>query len=387
VSKSPRFGDTWASVLLDLLRGIAALMVLGDHWRNFFFVDFPEVRVGHRWALIPAYIVTTAGHQAVVIFFLLSGLLISTSVFRMLRANQWTWRVYATHRLLRLWIVLVPGLLLCTLWDGLGVCLHVTRALYFGNAANHLMHDVAYQLKPSYFFGNLFFLQGKSVPTFGSDTALWSLANEFWYYALFPLALVTMWKGQRPKTRVFCAFLFLMICWWLRGSFLPLFPIWLMGAAVSQLPRLPVETPIRWLLVGLYVPLVLTFAIFRGAFSLLLSDYLLTIATATLLWTVMSATSEAPRNRTVRAIRYLAGGSFSLYVLHMPIFAILAAYFVGNARWQPTVVHILAAGTILACTIIYCFIVAHFTEFRTDAVRRWLELRYPSTTRQQKTVP
>jgi peptidoglycan/LPS O-acetylase OafA/YrhL len=272
------------------------------------------------------------------------------------------------------------------MWDSFGVSLHATRSLYFGDAANHIMHDVAYQRRATYFFGNLFFLQGKVVPTFGSNVALWSLANEFWYYVLFPLALIGGWKGQRITTRVFCGLLFLAICFWLRESFLPLFPIWLAGAVVSRLPRIPISTPARWLAVVLYVPIVLALAGFRMHVDVLLSDYLLTAATGALLWVLMSATSKAPNSRTVNAIRFLARGSFSLYIFHVPVFAFFAAYFVGNDRWQPTMVHLLAAGAVLACTLIYAFTIAYFTEFRTDSGRRWLERNYPTITGEQNAL-
>lgn len=66
-SPPPRFVDTHASVLLDLLRGLAALLVLGDHWRNLLFIDYRDV-TAHRKALFLPYLLTTAGHQAVVIF-------------------------------------------------------------------------------------------------------------------------------------------------------------------------------------------------------------------------------------------------------------------------------------------------------------------------------
>ena len=384
MSTSQRFGETWASVILDLMRGFAAVMVLGDHWRNFFFVDFGEVNLPQKKMFVLPYVLTTAGHQAVVIFFVLSGFFISGSVVRMLQSNSWTWRRYATHRLLRLWMVLVPGLFLCAAWDGLGVSLHTTHALYFGDAANHLMRDIADQRKVTYFVGNLFFLQGKSVPTFGSNGALWSLANEFWYYLLFPLALMAGWKGQGTTRRVLCCLLFFAICFWLRGDFLALFPIWLVGAVVSVLPRIPLWAGVRWAVVAFYVPLVLTMAVFRGFFDLLILDYLLTLATGVVLWVLLSSTSKAPNNLLVNAIRVLARGSFSLYILHMPILAFLAAYLVGNARWQPTTAHIVAAVAILTCTIMYSFIVAYFTEFRTDVVRESLELKFPAITGQQK---
>jgi peptidoglycan/LPS O-acetylase OafA/YrhL len=384
VSTSQRFGDTWASVILDLMRGLAAVMVLGDHWRNFFFVDFGEINLPQKKMFTLPYVLTTAGHQAVVIFFVLSGFFISGSVLRLLQSNSWTWRGYGTHRLLRLWIVVVPGLLLCAAWDGLGLSLHATRALYFGDAANHLMHDVADQRKVTYFVGNLLFLQGKSVPTFGSNAALWSLANEFWYYLLFPLALLAVWKGQETRKRVLCCLLFLAICFWLRGDFLALFPIWLAGAVISVLPRIPLWSWIRWSAVAFYVPLVLTMAVFRGFFNLLILDYLLTVATGILLWVLLSATSRAPNNLLVNAIRIMARGSFSLYILHMPVLAFVAAYLVGDARWQPTSAHVAAGMAILACTIMYSFVIAYFTEFRTDVVRRSLELNFPAMTGKQK---
>jgi peptidoglycan/LPS O-acetylase OafA/YrhL len=386
VSTSQRFGDTWASVILDLMRGLAAVMVLVDHWRNFFFVDFAEIDLPRGRMFVLPYVLTTAGHQAVVIFFVLSGFFISNSVIRMLQSNSWTWRRYATHRLVRLWIVLVPGLLLCAAWDGLGVSLHTTHALYFGDAANHLMHDVADQRKATYFVGNFFFLQGKSVPTFGSNAALWSLAYEFWYYLLFPLALIAAWKGQGTTKRIFCGVLFLGICLWLRGNFMALFPIWLAGAIISLLPRIPLAAWIRWAAAAFYVPLVLVAAVFRSAFDLLLSDYLLTVASGVLLWVLLSATSRAPNNLIVNAMRVLARGSFSLYILHMPILAFVAAYLVGNTRWQPTGAHIMTAVAILTCTMVYSFITAYFTEFRTDVVRRSLELNFPTITGKQKTA-
>ena len=114
------FTKSKASVLLDLVRALAALLVLVEHWRNLFFIDYPQIQA-HRAAFAPVYLLTSAGHQAVVIFFVLSGYLISGSVFRTLDRNNWSWQTYLVHRLLRLWIVLIPGLLLCALWDAIGI--------------------------------------------------------------------------------------------------------------------------------------------------------------------------------------------------------------------------------------------------------------------------
>ena len=69
------FARTQASVGLDMVRGLAALVVLGGHWRNLLFVDFWQLTSGRSIMALP-YLLTSAGHQAVVVFFVLSGYLV-----------------------------------------------------------------------------------------------------------------------------------------------------------------------------------------------------------------------------------------------------------------------------------------------------------------------
>src|SRR5580704_5843011 len=105
------FADSWASVHFDLLRGIAAFLVLIGHWRNLFFIDFSEI-TQHRWWFAVPYTLSSVGHQSVVLFFVLSGYFISSSVIRALERNRFEWKAYLLRRGLRLWIVLLPALLL-----------------------------------------------------------------------------------------------------------------------------------------------------------------------------------------------------------------------------------------------------------------------------------
>jgi hypothetical protein len=48
--------------------------------------------------------------------------------------------------------------------------------------------------------------------------------------------------------------------------------------------------------------------------------------------------------------------------------------------------HLLEALAILAFTVVYAFVIAYFTEFRTDRVRGWIELRFPTLTGRRKPV-
>jgi peptidoglycan/LPS O-acetylase OafA/YrhL len=232
-----RFTDSWASVHFDLLRGLAAIVVLLEHWRNLFFVDFPQLTEHKAWLAVP-YVLSRAGHQSVVFFFVLSGFLVGGTVFRALHSGEWRWSEYLLRRVVRLWTVLLPALLLCLLWDRLGLLIGYAPGLYGGRVPNHMTYNVIPALTPHVFFGNLFFLQTIRCSVFGSDAALWSLANEFWYYILFPLGCIALWPRVGWLRRVTCAAGFTAVAWFLPKGILLGFPIWFAGAALVKVPPL-----------------------------------------------------------------------------------------------------------------------------------------------------
>ncbi len=155
-------------------------------------------------------------------------------------------------------------------------------ALYGGRVSNHLLLDVPQLLAPHIFFGNLFFLQGIFTPVFGSDTALWSLAYEFWYYILFPLAAVALWPRARWVHRLICAALFVATAWFIRGGILVSFPIWLAGAALFKVPP-PTFNPrtAKYLRVAATLIYLPVFFVLNKIHSIpdRVNDYLLAVAT------------------------------------------------------------------------------------------------------------
>ncbi len=165
---------------LDMLRGLLALAVFLGHARGLFLADDPQIAHPNALAKL-LYFLTGFGEQAVLGFFVLSGLLISGSVFETWQTGRWSWSRYLVDRLTRLLIVLVPALALSALWDLLGITLFGRLSVYGGNpSSGHVMiFDVAQRLTMPIFLGNVFFLQEIVVPPFGSDSALWSLGYEF----------------------------------------------------------------------------------------------------------------------------------------------------------------------------------------------------------------
>ena len=365
------FHDTTASVLLDLIRGLAAIAVCLGHWRNVFFVDYPEIGSDRLVFAIP-YVMTSGGHQAVVIFFVLSGFLVGGSVVRALRKGTWSWKQYLTHRLVRLWLVLIPALALGAILDQTGIHLHQAPALYDGQVHDNVLTNVVAGLSPTTFAGNVAFLQGIFVRTFGSNGPLWSLANEFWYYILFPCGVLLCWPSSSSLARIASGILFIAVAVMVGKGILLAFAIWLAGAALAVIPAPRVSVRWRIAIALAYVPLFF-FLAKTHSIEAVLSDYLLGGATFGLLWTLLGARSIAGDCAWVKFARRTARFSYTLYLVHLPFLVLVASLTVKNLRWQPTPAHILWATGILAVTIGYAWAVAAATEFQTDQVRNWVE--------------
>ena len=114
------------------------------------------------------------------IFFVLSGFLISNSIKNALERDIWNWKLYAINRLCRLWIVLLPCLILTLFWDQLTQ--HLTSTVFYSGSRfgelNIGPYPEQYDSGLQAFFLNLFHMQSMLGPTYGSNTPLWSLAND-----------------------------------------------------------------------------------------------------------------------------------------------------------------------------------------------------------------
>src|SRR5277367_4953881 len=125
----PRALSAAASAHLDLIRGVAAWAVMWGHLQALFFVDFPQIQNPSLF-LKAVYFLTGFGNEAVFVFFVLSGFLISTAIFSRQGSGNWSWRNYAIDRSSRLYVVLIPGLLFGLLWDKFGGSVFASTGIY-----------------------------------------------------------------------------------------------------------------------------------------------------------------------------------------------------------------------------------------------------------------
>jgi peptidoglycan/LPS O-acetylase OafA/YrhL len=372
------FRDTSASVALDAVRGAAALLVLLDHTHNLFFVtvDVAMQASAHPRLTQALYAVNAAGVEAVVIFFVLSGYLISGSVFRALEQGRWSWKEYLTNRLVRLWLVLIPALAVGGLWDSARLTLQSRMGISAGTPFTVYM--AAGRLGWKILLGNIFFLQEIRTTSFGSNRALWSLANEFWYYILFPLGLFAVSRGTSLRARILYGAAFIAIAVFVTQGVMALFPVWLLGTALALMkpPRIHFGAAMRWTAFVIYTPLVFVLAMLPWPWRYVKVDYVLGLLTALFLWLLLSAQSRANETALhVRLSRSLAHFSYSLYLVHYPMLAFLALLLTQHGVWIPTARALAAGAGLCLLAVVYAYGVAALTEFHNDSVRGWIEAK------------
>ena len=117
------------------------------------------------------------------------------------------------------------------------------------------------------FLGNLTFFQNIYVPAFGSNGPIWSLANEFWYYIVFPLAawLVLGPVAALPRMSGLLLLTFLSVI--LPTSMLAAGAIWVAGAAAAWCASHPALTRfLNWLPARLGAVILLVLALILSRF-------------------------------------------------------------------------------------------------------------------------
>ena len=120
----------------------------------------PDVR-GLTTALF--YGLTRSGNEAVLVFFVLSGLLVGGQIVSRVKTGRFDWATYAVDRVSRIFLPLIPAVLISA----------AIGALVLGHSPG-LLEMLA----------NAFGLNGVLTQTMIENRPLWSLAYEIWFYVI-----------------------------------------------------------------------------------------------------------------------------------------------------------------------------------------------------------
>ena len=308
------------SLWLDVLRVLATVVVVLSHWAypRFTQGDFIVIR---EWNL---------GSDAVIIFFVISGLVIAYAAGRDNDSGTFTF-----NRLTRLWSVLIPALVLTFAFDRLGV--DMTPDAYPGQFY-HPQAFVDFMVR-GISFSNEFRLFDRM--RLGTNGPLWSISYEAAYYALFAAAYFL--RGIRMYV-VLAALIALV-----GVPILLLMPSWLLGVFVWHAVRrgrfvpqsagialaMAIGAPLIYALsIALGLPPALesltaeAFGVARASRMLGFSDEFIWNAIIGILTTIhLLGMARLVQSRTadIAWIRWAAGASFSVYVTHYPTLHLLDA--------------------------------------------------------------
>ena len=362
-----------ASVHLDALRFGAALVVFGAHAREMFLspvrpllgISTPRFSLPPHYQLTPLTLfnATSIGHQAVMLFFVLSGLLVGGSVVRSAKRGDFSWPDYLNHRLSRLWVPLIPALVLGGLMD------FTTLHAFPGEDLMYPTRD----LHVSTFLGNIVFLQDLFVYHLGSNSPLWSLSFEWAYYLAFPLGFFALLDMRRaPAKAAVYVILFAALAWVYSGTDVPaLFVVWLMGVAVTLLPANLPAAPVKWLLpAALVVLLICDFFLLKSGIPIPASDLLLGVPVALVCYLALNARGR-PHPLYARISAFGAGMSYTLYLTNYPALLLLKAWLAPAASWPFDLPHMAAFIAIVAGVFFYAWVCYWLFEARTPQVRRF----------------
>jgi len=336
---------------LDVMRGAAALAVCLAHVRGSSFVEFGALPVTSQTGPVAAfYGLTRLGHEAVMVFFVLSGFLVGGQVLRRARSGTFVLRDYAIERSTRIFTPLVPACLLTV-----------------------LLQSIAFKSAPEWWLLpiNILGLNNVVAPTLSGNAPLWSLAYEIWFYVV---AGATVYLAVTRSLAAFVALAFGMLIFSILDARFLAF--WCLGAFAIFLPAKPKETAALGVL--LVAVGIVTFELSSASKSFAsiaylppaASETLICAGTALLLPMMCSVEASAALAFFRRPAEYLSKISYTLYLVHYPINTALESVF-------PKSPDISVAGIVqFAARLLVIFVCVHGLylafEANTPKIRRWI---------------
>jgi peptidoglycan/LPS O-acetylase OafA/YrhL len=339
------------SLYLDALRFGAAFTVFVSHYADGRFSG------GLFWQMQPY------GHTAVLVFFVLSGFVIAWVT----ATRERTLEEYALSRVARLYSVIVPAFIVTAVLDHVGMA--IDPRLYGPDILPEMARGprdtfLGYALS-AVFLGASWTL---TTPP-GSNFPFRTLDYEAWYYILFGMA--TFLYGRRRIVALVAGAL-------LSGpKILLLFPIWLMGVAAWRWrTALPVRPGALLALGGVAGFIAIEALGGQQLFPIAATrwlpndysayDYIVSALVALFIIGLANARLAMPGARIERLIRFLAGTTFGLYLLHVPLLNFLGTVIPGPPDGMAH--RILVFGLTLGVAIAF----SHVIERQKGALKRAL---------------
>ncbi|UPT76871.1 acyltransferase [Sulfurovum sp. XGS-02] len=306
---------------LNFLRWIAAFLVVIGHLRSLIYPEYSQV-INPSFLETIFYFITGLGHEAVIIFFVLSGYLVGGEFISMHKCKK-QFYIYFIKRFSRIFTVFLPAIVIGGILDYIGITYLNTNGIYSNmyhfSAMNYSVID---RLSINTLIFNILMMQTSLSNTFGSNGPLWSLANEWWYYMLLP-ALYIIFNKNKIFLKATLFIVVLIMIFILNNNLLIYFSTWLLGALVFLFKKKFHFPFIIYISILLFLVsfIVSRINLFDSQF---LHDLIISLSLAFLINNL--AFINNTRIFFSKINSNLAKFSYSLYLFHFPLIVFVLAY-------------------------------------------------------------
>lgn len=347
---------------LDAVRFLSAFVVLLSHSRNTFFPAYGDLPADQQGVVAQLfYFVCRLGHEAVIVFFVLSGFLVGGMGLEKLREGSLDLKEYVIARFSRVY----PPLLVAV--------------LFFLVTATILSEYHGMDISWGRVLGNLLCLQGICCKSLVSP--FWSLSYEVWFYilfALFSLFFISEKKSVKVLSVVLAILVLSLFFYCLKWHYLL---IWVIGA-LAYMVR-PKRRRVWVLLVALFAFVVGCFfweyskpshsISFAYAYNGELLELMIAFATCLILQQLILC---EPHNYLSRRIEKFLGRcarfSYTLYLSHRIVFIWIVVVLGGRHTLDMTWTGMVLYGVLLAVTMVACLGLYYCGERYSPQLRQWL---------------
>lgn len=315
--------------LIEALRGFAALLVAYFHCRQVTWVGMEAFHASHASLANPGTIAAWLtlpvawGSAGVPIFFVISGYCIHRSGAARLFANagfRLDARQFWLRRFVRIYPVLLAALLLTCAVDTISLTLQ---------PVSHKILDIGVRA----FLVNLLSLQGVAGKTYGSNGALWTLSLEVQFYLLYPLVFALRRRFGLPAVLAGIAAINVVSALTLQRHDIIVFSSywfsWMLGAWIAE-ARLQGSRGFAFAYPAAALLAVAGCAAFHygqyGAFQLWAGAFACYLVRA-----LARPSGGGGRGVIVTLLSKAGDFSYSLYLIHLPLFVLLGSLLYRSA--------------------------------------------------------
>jgi peptidoglycan/LPS O-acetylase OafA/YrhL len=304
------------------------------------------VTIGHGLGIVLKFkFANIISGLGLAILFLISGLLISYSLFNKMSNDNYNFKLFLINRFSRIYPPLIASLMFLLIFDG----------CWFRNPKFYNVFS---------FLFSLFLLNDNAlgIPAFGSARPAWALPLFWWTYLIFGWLIL----GQRSKKKkyfyfILLAFFSFMLIFIYHGTIyhsfysnLKFLFLWVSGVPIIILlnnvqkiiPLKPIssqnrishqasdklnnknwshlKTGLRLTLASLLALAIINLIIYKNPYNFYFFLLLIGILFFILLYT-QSSTYHYPK-KFIKAIKFMASYTFTLYLIHYTIFSFIMLF-------------------------------------------------------------